>query len=98
MAAVFTRAVPSSLICTVVPAAAAAACSSSRLFLGMVLQYTLDWVLRLENASAPVALTCGRAHTVQMPVGCGWRGAAMGRCGGVGGVENGQRSHFCLVM
>ena len=56
-----TTAVPSSLICTVVPAAAAAASSSSLLLLGMVLQYTLDCVLRREKASAPVALTC-RGH------------------------------------
>ena len=57
-------AVPSAFTRTVVPAAAAAASSSSLLFLGMVLQYTLDWVLRRENASAPVALTCNECVAV----------------------------------
>ena len=57
VAAAGKTAVPSALIWTVSPAAAAAACSSSLLAFGTVLQYTLDCVFRLENASAPVALT-----------------------------------------
>ena len=77
-----STAVPSALTCTSCPAAFPAASMASLCALGMVVQYTLESVLRREKASDPEALTCTwqatacwnecQADTMRQGHACSW--------------------------